>query len=108
MSPKQQRGAPPPPDKRAGRLVEEDESSADDAVEPIGEVVERPDGYHWVSADGRNEFGPFATRAEAQSDMEGFAGGRSELQEAEDAIGLNEWDDDLDGVGELPGGIDDE
>ena len=74
-------------------------------------VVERPDGYHWVSTDGRHEFGPFATLAEAQADMDGYAGtgNSADLQEAEDALGLNDWDgDDLGTAGDLPGGIDDD
>ncbi len=26
-----------------------------------GEIVSRPDGYHWIAPDGRQEFGPFET-----------------------------------------------
>lgn len=33
-------------------------------------VVERPDGFHWQSLDGRRERGPFASFVEALCDME--------------------------------------
>ena len=33
-------------------------------------VVERPDGFHWQSLDGRREAGPFATFVQALCDME--------------------------------------
>ena len=116
MSPKPQRGVPPAADNRRPRFVEEDDAVLDDADgnddgSAIGEVVERPDGYHWVSSDGRHEFGPFSTLAEAQADMDGYAGtgNSADLQEAEDALGLNDWDgDDLGSVGDLSAGIDDD
>jgi hypothetical protein len=115
MRPKQQRGHPAS-GQRPPRFVEDDEmDSVDDALAdgaqgPAGHVVERPDGYHWVSEDGRHEFGPFASLAEALADMDGFGEARSaaDLQEAEDALGLNDWDDDLGGVGDLRGAIDDD
>lgn len=117
MSPKPQRGVPPAADNHQPRFDEADEPALDDDADgsdadtAIGDVVERPDGYHWVSTDGRHEFGPFATLAEAQADMDGYAGtgNSADLQEAEDALGLNDWDgDDLGTAGDLPGGIDDD
>lgn len=61
-------------------------------------VVARPDGYHWVSADGRQEFGPFETYEDAQADMlaadgDDAASPGEALQEAEDEIGIADWID---------------
>jgi len=74
------------------------EEAPDDSNEPAADaadrIVERPDGYHWISEDGRNEFGPFATLAEAVADMEG-AGGEDEAPAEEDDF------DDLD-LGGMP------
>jgi hypothetical protein len=81
---------PPPPWAR--------EEAPDDSNEPAADaddrIVERPDGYHWISEDGRNEFGPFATLAEALADMEG-AGDDDESAAEEDGL------DDLD-IGGTP------
>lgn len=67
-------------------------SAAVDAV-----VVERPDGFYWVAADGRNEVGPFASFAEAEADMNAaFESGEAPaeaLQEVEAEIGIAEWID---------------
>lgn len=62
-----------------------------------GEIVLRPDGYHWVAPDGRQEFGPFETHEDAMadrdaSDEEGPSPGES-LQEAENEIGIADWID---------------
>ncbi len=62
-----------------------------------GVVVLRPDGYHWMAADGRHEFGPFATREEAMASLlqaveEGVEPGES-LEEAEQELGLANWVD---------------
>lgn len=63
-----------------------------------GRIVQRPDGYHWIALDGRQEFGPFITLEEARADMLGTADedtpqpGES-LQEAEQEIGISEWID---------------
>lgn len=62
----------------------------------LGRVIERPDGYYWVDAEGE-ESGPFTTRTEAEADM--LAGGGADyepeesLQEAESEIGIAEWID---------------
>jgi hypothetical protein len=63
-------------------------------MEPI---MARPDGYYWRTADGKQEFGPFESLAEAQADMdaadeEGPVPGES-LQEAESEIGIADWID---------------
>lgn len=62
-----------------------------------GRIVARPDGYHWLAHDGKQEFGPFETLELAQQDM-AAADGREQgsalsLQEAEREIGIREWFD---------------
>lgn len=66
--------------------------------EPLGRIIERPDGFYWLGKQGSDESGPFTTRAEAEADM--LAGGDVEfdepgesLQEAESEIGIAEWID---------------
>jgi hypothetical protein len=117
MSPKQQR-SDPDAERRAQRFVDDDAApELDDEALANGEdsserrIVERPDGYHWISEDGRQEFGPFATLAEAQADMDGYgeSADPEEVQAAEDALGLSDWDDaDLGAGSDLPGTTDDE
>lgn len=75
-----------------------DEASLADASLPDdGSLVRHPDGYYWIAPDGHNEFGPFATAAEALADMN--AGGDETpepgetLQEAEQELGLADWVD---------------
>jgi len=49
------------------------------AVPPADEVIderllrvkERPDGYHWVDVQGRQEFGPFESLEDTLADMDG-------------------------------------
>jgi hypothetical protein len=60
-------------------------------------ITERPDGYYWAAPDGRQEFGPFATRELAWADMhagdpDDLEPGES-LQEAESEIGMTDWID---------------
>lgn len=88
----------------------EDDFSLDDAsiseVE-MGQVVHRPDGYHWQAPDGKQEFGPFATLEDALADMQSANPDAPEpgetLQEAEDEIGLADWVDP--DTGELAEGL---
>jgi hypothetical protein len=58
-------------------------------------IIERPDGFYWQAADSGEEYGPFTTRAEAQTDM--LSGEELEssdtLQEAESEFGISEWID---------------
>lgn len=74
----------------------------------IGHVMLRPDGYHWQSADGKQEFGPFESLEAALADMELAAGedgaepGET-LQEAEDELGVSDWVDP--DTGELAEGL---
>lgn len=52
-------------------------------------IVERPDGFHWTSLDGRREGGPFATFVEALCDME-----REDVDEEPAALSLEEAEAD--------------
>jgi hypothetical protein len=60
-------------------------------------IVSRPDGYHWLSADGKREIGPFASFEEAELDMRADEHSDVEpeetLAEAEDEIGIADWID---------------
>lgn len=63
-----------------------------------GRIVRRPDGYHWIALDGRQEFGPFETLEAATADMLDAADENApqpgeSLQEAESEIGIAEWID---------------
>jgi hypothetical protein len=72
---------------------------AEPPLEPAIEqrIVSRPDGYHWLSADGKREIGPFATFEEAELDMRADEHSDVEpeetLAEAEDEIGIADWID---------------
>ena len=74
-------------------------SSEEDDLDdnPSGEVVHRPDGFHWIAPDGRQEFGPFTTRAEAIADRDEASDGTpapgESLEEAEDELGQASWID---------------
>jgi hypothetical protein len=63
--------------------------------EPRRRLLERPDGFYWQAADSGEEYGPFTTRVEAETDM--LSGGEFEegetLQEAESEVGMAEWID---------------
>ena len=77
--------------------AEKELASAQEASGNSGEVVLRPDGYHWIALDGRQEFGPFETREAATADRDasdenGPSPGET-LQEAEDEIGMADWID---------------
>lgn len=89
------KAAPPPPppavfDEPTDELIEGDDS--------LERIVARPDGYHWLAADGRQEFGPFETIDDALADMEladdaGAEAPGVTLHEAEDEIGIADWID---------------
>jgi hypothetical protein len=57
-------------------------------------VVARPEGYYWVADDGRQEFGPYPTAAQAlaaASEAADTAADEEEaLQQAEADIGVAE------------------
>jgi hypothetical protein len=60
-------------------------------------IVERPDGFYWVSADGRHESGPFASIEDARADRDAYdedsLAPDESLQEAEFEIGIADWID---------------
>jgi len=61
-------------------------------------IVARPDGFHWLAPDGRQEFGPFENYEAALTDMDAAAEDNEAavgeaLQEAEDEIGIADWID---------------
>jgi len=72
----------------------------DEAITEVemGQVVLRPDGYHWQAVNGKHEFGPFATMEEALAEMEAASSedeaepGES-LEEAEGELGIADWID---------------
>jgi hypothetical protein len=59
--------------------------------------VERPDGFYWITDDGRAEVGPFESYELAEADRDAAAGEAPEpgetLEEAEDEIGMHDWID---------------
>ena len=75
-------------------LHEPDEEFIDD--DPA-RVIERADGFHWLALDGRQEFGPFESRALALADMaaasERSASPLTTLHEVEREIGIADWID---------------
>lgn len=90
--------APTPTDQEF--LAEDAKSSAEQGLmeETDDErILRRPDGFHWLSQDGRQEFGPFETEDEAWADMnetdeEAPEPGET-LEEAENEIGISDWID---------------
>jgi hypothetical protein len=60
-------------------------------------LLERPDGYYWQTVDGQRERGPFATRVQAELDLELYNEETLEvgetLEEAEAEIGISGWVD---------------
>mgnify|MGYP001214875971 CR=1 FL=1 len=92
------RKAAPPPPPAAIDEPADDAMDGDDGDNGLARIVSRPDGFHWLAADGRQEFGPFATIDDALADMEladdvGTAAPGTTLHEAEDEIGIADWID---------------
>jgi hypothetical protein len=81
----------PPP------LVDDDDWMNEGEEVEMGQVVHRPDGYHWQDPEGKQEFGPFETLELALADMQSAGEETSEpgetLQEAEDELGVTDWID---------------
>jgi hypothetical protein len=78
-------------------LLDDDELMEEGDEVEMGQVVHRPDGYHWQGPQGTQEFGPFATLELALADMQSAGEETSEpgetLQEAEDELGVADWID---------------
>ena len=81
-------------DARKPALSDEGASPAEGLREPI---MLRPDGYHWQSPDGQQEFGPFETYEDAWADMHAADTDAPEpgetVQGAESEIGVADWID---------------
>lgn len=71
----------------------------DDITAELGDrIISRPDGHHWLSIDGRREFGPFGSFEEALADMQADAEEAAvepgeTLREAELELGISDWID---------------
>jgi hypothetical protein len=52
----------------AARVI--DEGPADPSVVPDDAFIQHPDGWYWVAPDGRQQFGPFESRALAVADRD--------------------------------------
>ena len=61
----------------------------------IGQLMHHPDGYYWITPDGKQEFGPFESLELALADMQSASEESAEpgetLQEAEDELGVADW-----------------
>jgi hypothetical protein len=85
-----------------GSHSEPDEAQAPEEVGAVLRAVaepisQHPDGWYWAGAGGKQQFGPFASRAEAFAHLHGgdpddIEPGES-LQEAEAELGLADWID---------------
>ena len=79
--------------------LDEDLPLDDESITEVdmGQIFLRPDGYHWLAPDGKQEFGPFATLEEALTDMQAVDAETSEpgetLEEAENELGIADWID---------------
>lgn len=85
----------PPPEASAAEIDNPDGDGDDDGHQRI---VARPDGYHWLSSDGRREFGPFEAFDEALADLQAEGEGdvapaAGALLDAERDIGIADWID---------------
>lgn len=85
----------------AGSLDPGDAAGSIDRTDPEGlfpeRIVARPDGFHWLASDGRQEFGPFesieAALADLQASDEEGPEPAETLAEAEAEIGIADWID---------------
>lgn len=80
----------PLPEPSAEELAALDLSSPD-----TGSLVQHPDGWYWLGADGRQQFGPYASTEEARAAMnaaidEDIEPGET-LLEAEQELGIADW-----------------
>lgn len=95
--------APPakPPATRATRILPEppsDDTMAGALAPPdSGTLIQRPDGWYWLAEGSSQQFGPFASAAEAMADLNAAAEGDLEpgetLEEAEEELGMAGWVD---------------
>ena len=85
------------PDVDDALLDGDDEGDEEITEVEIGQLMHHPDGYYWVTPDGKQEFGPFENLELALADMQSASEGSAEpgetLQEAENEIGVSDWID---------------
>ena len=86
------------PSTVAARTMAGSNETSDDIDNRGERIIARPDGHHWLSLDGRREFGPFDSYDQALADMqaddeESAAEPGETLQEAELEIGIADWID---------------
>jgi hypothetical protein len=76
---------------------DEDSALGDLAPPDNDALVQHPDGYYWLARDGSQQFGPFASAAEALADMNAAAEDALEpgetLEEVEQELGVADWVD---------------
>src|SRR5258706_1037632 len=90
--------------RKARVAVIPDEDKPAVTEESTARILERPGGFFWQEKAGGEEYGPFATRAEAEADMQSDGGAErgddlpAAVQEAEAELGINEWIDPETGV----------
>jgi hypothetical protein len=93
MATKPPRDSRPKPLRRRGAARVIAEATPDDD----SSLVEHPDGWYWSADDGRQQFGPFASRTLARADRDRYseqAPSEGEtVQEAEHEIGISDWID---------------
>jgi hypothetical protein len=92
------RRAKPPASAPADAVVRDEDSGLADLSPPgSADVVTHPDGYYWLARDGSQQFGPFASAAEALADMNAAADDALEpgetLEEVERELGMADWVD---------------
>lgn len=83
--------------KPAPEPVGDDPATLDLSLPDSQALVHHPDGYYWLGAGGREQFGPYATAEEALAALHHAADDDIEpeesLPEAEEALGLSGWVD---------------
>lgn len=85
--------------KTAKRGKKSAEAQAEDDRIPEDRIrfIERPNGVYWRTGSSADEFGPFATLAEATADAEGREDptfqATDSVAEAEAEVGISEWID---------------
>lgn len=64
--------------------------------ERLARVVEHPDGWYWLAADGHQQFGPFESMEAVLADMDiadASPDAGQTLAETERLMGLSDWID---------------
>jgi hypothetical protein len=83
---------------RKGARLPAELPEADIVDDSLERIVARPDGYHWLSPDARQEFGPFESVDAARTNMQAIDEGNEPdapeaLLEAERGVGIADWID---------------